>query len=36
MQDVWPPVPDKNYRKAHYVMEEWVDKVSDGICFKQC
>ncbi|GMK55266.1 hypothetical protein CspeluHIS016_0203220 [Cutaneotrichosporon spelunceum] len=24
--DVWPPIPDKNYRKAHYVMEEWVDK----------
>jgi hypothetical protein len=20
-------VPDKNYRKAHYVIEEWVDKV---------
>ncbi|TXT08977.1 hypothetical protein VHUM_02451 [Vanrija humicola] len=24
--DVWPPIPDKNYRKAHYVIEEWVDK----------
>ncbi|KAL7421913.1 hypothetical protein Q5752_003685 [Cryptotrichosporon argae] len=24
--DVWPPVPEQNYRKAHYITEEWVDK----------
>ncbi|AFR94452.1 hypothetical protein C343_02533 [Cryptococcus neoformans C23] len=23
---VWPPVPADNYRKSHYVVEEWVDK----------
>ncbi|WRT66537.1 uncharacterized protein IL334_003496 [Kwoniella shivajii] len=24
--NVWPPVPDENYRKSHYIVEEWVDK----------
>ncbi|WVQ99537.1 hypothetical protein IAU59_006673 [Kwoniella sp. CBS 9459] len=24
--DVWPPVPEENYRKSHYIVEEWVDK----------
>ncbi|WVQ73981.1 hypothetical protein IAR50_003562 [Cryptococcus sp. DSM 104548] len=23
---VWPPTPENNYRKSHYVVEEWVDK----------
>nr|ODO01231.1 hypothetical protein L204_01959 [Cryptococcus depauperatus CBS 7855] len=23
---VWPPTPTDNYRKSHYVVEEWVDK----------
>lgn len=27
-QNVWPPVPERNYRKSHYIVEEWVDKVS--------
>jgi hypothetical protein len=26
--DVWPPVPDVNYRKSHFITQEWVDKVS--------
>jgi hypothetical protein len=26
MQDVWPPVPGENYRKSHFIVEEWVDK----------
>lgn len=26
-QDVWPPIPEENYRKNHYIAEEWVDKV---------
>ncbi|ORX35755.1 hypothetical protein BD324DRAFT_75812 [Kockovaella imperatae] len=24
--NVWPPVPEENYRKAHFIVEEWVDK----------
>jgi len=24
---VWPPVPQENYRKSHFITEEWVDKV---------
>ncbi|KAK6909719.1 hypothetical protein I203_103740 [Kwoniella mangroviensis CBS 8507] len=24
--NVWPPIPDENYRKSHYIVEEWVDK----------
>ncbi|OCF32973.1 hypothetical protein I316_05311 [Kwoniella heveanensis BCC8398] len=24
--EVWPPVPEENYRKSHYIVEEWVDK----------
>ncbi|KAJ3568549.1 hypothetical protein NP233_g5640 [Leucocoprinus birnbaumii] len=23
----WPPIPDTNYRKGHYIVEEYVDKV---------
>ncbi|KAH8835049.1 hypothetical protein DL96DRAFT_1489226 [Flagelloscypha sp. PMI_526] len=23
----WPPVPDQNYRKGHYIVSEYVDKV---------
>ncbi|KAF7784948.1 hypothetical protein Agabi119p4_1113 [Agaricus bisporus var. burnettii] len=23
----WPPTPDSNYRKGHYIVEEYVDKV---------
>ncbi|KAJ6602523.1 hypothetical protein DFH09DRAFT_1125033 [Mycena vulgaris] len=23
----WPPVPDSNYRKGHYIVSEYVDKV---------
>ncbi|KAF9446501.1 hypothetical protein P691DRAFT_183335 [Macrolepiota fuliginosa MF-IS2] len=23
----WPPIPDTNYRKGHYVVEEYADKV---------
>lgn len=28
LQDVWPPTPSENYRKSHFIAEEWVDKVS--------
>lgn len=28
VQDSWPPMPDENYRRAHYVVSEWLDKVS--------
>ncbi|WVW84107.1 hypothetical protein I302_106136 [Kwoniella bestiolae CBS 10118] len=24
--NVWPPIPDENYRKSHFIVEEWVDK----------
>ncbi|KDQ15567.1 hypothetical protein BOTBODRAFT_31459 [Botryobasidium botryosum FD-172 SS1] len=24
---VWPPVPDANYRKGHFIVQEYVDKV---------
>ncbi|TDL26356.1 hypothetical protein BD410DRAFT_783391 [Rickenella mellea] len=24
---VWPPVPDKHYRKGHYVVAEYIDKI---------
>lgn len=30
--DVWPPVPDVNYRKSHFVTQEWVDKVCSSHC----
>ncbi|TFY83357.1 hypothetical protein EWM64_g671 [Hericium alpestre] len=23
----WPPVPEDNYRKGHYIVSEWVDKI---------
>ncbi|KAL1681678.1 hypothetical protein EV122DRAFT_275098 [Schizophyllum commune] len=26
-QGRWPPVPEKNYRKGHYIVGEYVDKV---------
>lgn len=26
-QSSWPPVPAENYRKAHYVVGDWLDKV---------
>ncbi|KAF9055729.1 hypothetical protein BJ165DRAFT_1428251 [Panaeolus papilionaceus] len=25
----WPPVPDSNYRKGHYIVAEYVDKVTN-------
>lgn len=25
--DSWPPLPDENYRRSHYVVSEWLDKV---------
>ncbi|PPQ66345.1 hypothetical protein CVT24_007182 [Panaeolus cyanescens] len=25
----WPPVPDANYRKGHYIVAEYVDKVTN-------
>ncbi|WVR06909.1 hypothetical protein IAU60_003945 [Kwoniella sp. DSM 27419] len=28
--DVWPPVPAENYRKSHLIVEEWVDKRTNG------
>jgi hypothetical protein len=28
LQDVWPPIPEDNYRKSHLITAEWVDKVS--------
>lgn len=28
VQDVWPPLPEDNYRKSHLITAEWVDKVS--------
>jgi hypothetical protein len=27
---VWPPIPQENYRKSHFITEEWVDKVGSG------
>ncbi|GAW09287.1 hypothetical protein LENED_011434 [Lentinula edodes] len=29
---VWPPVPDDNYRKGHYVVQEYIDKVVNKYC----
>ncbi|KAJ4476730.1 hypothetical protein J3R30DRAFT_3488559 [Lentinula aciculospora] len=29
---VWPPVPDDNYRKGHYVVHEYIDKVVNKYC----
>ncbi|KAF9073769.1 hypothetical protein BDP27DRAFT_264875 [Rhodocollybia butyracea] len=29
---VWPPVPDENYRKGHYVVQEYIDKVVNKHC----
>nr|XP_031863417.1 uncharacterized protein CI109_001293 [Kwoniella shandongensis]KAA5530489.1 hypothetical protein CI109_001293 [Kwoniella shandongensis] len=29
--NVWPPVPEENYRKSHYIAEEWVDKRANSI-----
>ncbi|KAJ6510384.1 hypothetical protein C8R45DRAFT_963918 [Mycena sanguinolenta] len=28
----WPPVPDANYRKGHYIVQEYVDKVVNKHC----
>jgi hypothetical protein len=28
----WPPVPDTNYRKGHYIVGEYVDKVINKHC----
>ncbi|KAJ6629942.1 hypothetical protein B0H10DRAFT_1213968 [Mycena sp. CBHHK59/15] len=28
----WPPVPDANYRKGHYIVSEYVDKVANKHC----
>ncbi|KAH7923789.1 hypothetical protein BV22DRAFT_1035921 [Leucogyrophana mollusca] len=28
----WPPVPDTNYRKGHYIISEYVDKVHNKHC----
>ncbi|KAJ7598619.1 hypothetical protein C8J56DRAFT_914532 [Mycena floridula] len=28
----WPPVPDSNYRKGHYIVSEYVDKVTNKRC----
>ncbi|PPQ77562.1 hypothetical protein CVT25_011422 [Psilocybe cyanescens] len=28
----WPPVPDTNYRKGHYIVAEHVDKVINKYC----
>ncbi|KAJ7714058.1 hypothetical protein B0H16DRAFT_530991 [Mycena metata] len=28
----WPPVPDANYRKGHYIVAEYVDKVVNKHC----
>ncbi|KDQ62899.1 hypothetical protein JAAARDRAFT_28870 [Jaapia argillacea MUCL 33604] len=25
----WPPVPERNYRKGHYIVQEYVDKVQN-------
>ncbi|KAF9233708.1 hypothetical protein BU15DRAFT_31574, partial [Melanogaster broomeanus] len=27
----WPPIPDTNYRKGHYIISEYVDKVFNKI-----
>ncbi|KAJ3998490.1 hypothetical protein F5050DRAFT_1798442 [Lentinula boryana] len=29
---VWPPVPDDNYRKGHYIIQEYADKVVNKYC----
>ena len=26
---MWPPIPEENYRKSHFIVEEWVDKVGN-------
>ncbi|TFK42209.1 hypothetical protein BDQ12DRAFT_677803 [Crucibulum laeve] len=31
----WPPVPDSNYRKGHYTVAEYVDKVINKHCPNQ-
>ena len=28
----WPPIPDSNYRKGHYIVSEYVDKVINKHC----
>ncbi|KAJ9116419.1 hypothetical protein QFC22_004861 [Naganishia vaughanmartiniae] len=27
--DSWPPIPDENYRRAHYVVSDWLDKAKN-------
>ncbi|KAF8514283.1 hypothetical protein JB92DRAFT_2919913 [Gautieria morchelliformis] len=29
---VWPPVPEKNYRKGHFIVADYVDKVHNKHC----
>ncbi|KIM82190.1 hypothetical protein PILCRDRAFT_820560 [Piloderma croceum F 1598] len=29
---IWPPAPDSNYRKGHYIVSEYVDKVLNKHC----
>ncbi|KAJ3828511.1 hypothetical protein F5880DRAFT_1529906 [Lentinula raphanica] len=29
---IWPPVPDDNYRKGHYVVQEYMDKIVNKYC----
>ncbi|KAJ7204567.1 hypothetical protein C8J57DRAFT_1542207 [Mycena rebaudengoi] len=31
-QGHWPPVPNSNYRKGHYIVSEYVDKVFNKHC----
>ena len=30
LQDVWPPIPEDNYRKSHLITAEWVDKAGSS------
>lgn len=27
--DSWPPIPDENYRRSHYVVSDWLDQRSN-------
>ncbi|KAG8901395.1 hypothetical protein FRB99_005331 [Tulasnella sp. 403] len=28
---IWPPIPDSNYRKGHYIVQDYVDKVHNRL-----
>lgn len=29
--EVWPPVPEANYRKGHFVVQEYIDRIHNRL-----